>query len=98
MSGAPFLVLTRENDNAMMCMANTGMFSEPGVWGIILADVVQHLINAYEDAGLSRDAVRSQIVRVLDAELSNPSDTAYRVAGTWANGEFVPHLAGEGEA
>jgi hypothetical protein len=94
----PFLALCKHPDGTMLCMAATDEFPEPGVWGVILGDVVQHLVNAYEDSGKNREQVREILLRVLDAELAHPSDKAVRVPGTWTDEGFVPHGAGEGEA
>lgn len=50
---------------------------DPAVWGIILSDLLQHVVNAYEQMeGLDREATRERICAVLRAELESPTGEA----------------------
>jgi hypothetical protein len=93
----PFLALYRLNDG-MICTINIAEFEDPGPWGIVLADVIQHLTNGYEGRGFPKEAVRAYILSVLHRELSTPTSEACAVNGAWTEDGFVPVLAGEGEA
>lgn len=93
----PFLALFREGEG-MICTFNLSEFEDPGPWGIVLADIVQHITNGYEKRGFPREAVRAYILSVLDAELSKPTSDAQEVKGAWTPEGFMPLVAGEGEA
>jgi hypothetical protein len=50
---------------------------DPGAWGIVLADLMRHLSNAYEQGlGLDRKATFDQIKAVFQAEIDSPTDNA----------------------
>ena len=54
----------------------------PGVWGIMLSDLAQHVANAYEQQGVgTREDVLQSIVSVFLAEFAEPTDAP---AGGWA--------------
>ncbi len=93
----PFLTLSRDA-GGMLCTLNVAEFDEPACWGIVLSDIVQHLVNGYASRGLSPDMVRSRIVFMLSEELAKPTSRAHEVEGEWTADGFVPLLAGEGEA
>lgn len=98
MSRSPILALYRGPNEGLVCALNLSAFNEPGVWGIALADVVQHLAKAYGQRGMDPAIIRSEIVRVLDAELSRPTDEVYLSDGVWTEDGLVPYSAGKGEA
>jgi hypothetical protein len=52
-----------------------GQWPDPGSWGIMLADLVGHITNAYVQGG-SPDAgvVTSRILEVFNAEIERPTD------------------------
>ncbi|MFY9953266.1 DUF5076 domain-containing protein [Bradyrhizobium sp.] len=53
----------------------TGVWSDPAAWGIMLADLVRHVANAYQqDAGLDQLKTLQRIKAALDAELGSPTD------------------------
>jgi hypothetical protein len=53
----------------------TGLWSDPGNWGIVLADLARHLARSYELAGtLDQTTALKRIREVLDAEWSHPTD------------------------
>jgi uncharacterized protein DUF5076 len=53
----------------------TGLWPDPGSWGIMLADLVMHITNAYVQEG-SSDAgvVTSRILEAFNAEIEWPTD------------------------
>jgi hypothetical protein len=83
----PCLVLFNGPDG-LVCMLNNNEFDAPGIWGIVLADVVQHLVNAYAREGMSGPAVRQEIVKLLMAELDKPTAKAKRVEEDWVYSGF----------
>jgi hypothetical protein len=53
----------------------TGVWNDPAAWGIMLADLVRHVANAYQqDAGLDQLKTLRRIKAALDAELGSPTD------------------------
>ena len=93
-------------DNGMICLLNTNEFDDPAYWGMVLADIVGHIVNGYEKQGLSRAVVRSRVIFALSEELEKPTSEelekptseAREIEGEWTPAGFVPVLAGEGEA
>lgn len=54
----------------------TGVFDEPGYWGIMLADLARHVANAYaQTEGRDPDEVVQRIKALFDAEWEAPTDT-----------------------
>ena len=52
-----------------------GVTKDPAGWGLVLADVMRHLANAYEQVeGRDRSRTFERIRAGLDAELSSPKD------------------------
>ena len=75
----PCLVLFNDPDAGLVCMLNNNEFETPGIWGIVLADLVQHVVNAYQKDGMSGPAVRRDIIEFLLAELDAPTAKAVSV-------------------
>lgn len=50
-------------------------WKDSGAWGLLLADVARHAAKAYENEGQNAAEVVARIRQLLDAELSNPTDT-----------------------
>ena len=64
-----------DGDGAYVSVA-TGVFDEPGFWGILLADLARHVANAYEQSeGRDADEVVARIKELFDAEWEAPTDT-----------------------
>ncbi|WP_078816234.1 DUF5076 domain-containing protein [Prosthecobacter debontii] len=63
-NGAPCFVITQN------------LWNDPSAWGLLLADVMRHLGNAYERDGQDRSAVLGRIKEVFDAEWDEPSSSA----------------------
>jgi len=51
-------------------------WKDAGAWGLLLADVARHAANAYASEGHDRIAALSRIHAALEAEWSQPTDTA----------------------
>jgi hypothetical protein len=52
-----------------------GVTSDPAGWGLVIADVMRHLANAYEQAeGRDKSTTFERIRAGLEAELSSPTD------------------------
>ena len=53
----------------------TGLWEDPGTWGIMLVDLARHLAHAYElTKGLDPNEVLSRIREIFDAEWSKDTD------------------------
>jgi hypothetical protein len=50
-------------------------WKDSGAWGLLLADVARHAAKAYANEGYNAADVLARIRQLLDAELSNPTDT-----------------------
>jgi hypothetical protein len=50
-------------------------WKDSGAWGLLLADVARHAAKAYANEGHNAADVLARIRQLLDAELSNPTDT-----------------------
>lgn len=54
----------------------SGLWDDPGAWGIVLVDLARHLANAYRQThGMSEDHVLRRIRECFEAEWSAPTDT-----------------------
>ena len=80
----PYLMLWLDDDGKACCMLDVETFSEPGIWGVVLADVVEHVSNAYSQRGMDRDAVRDAVIQLFTMEVDQPTDT---VTGGIVRGE-----------
>jgi hypothetical protein len=59
-----------------------GTWEDPGAWGIVLADVIRHLANAYKESqGLDIEETVRRILALQMAEFDSPTDEP--------SGEFV---------
>lgn len=85
----PCLVLFNDPAKGLVCMLNNNEFETPGVWGIVLADVVQHVVNAYVKDGMSAREVRADVIQMLTAELDRPTAKAERVEPEWRDQGFT---------
>jgi hypothetical protein len=73
----PVLLCQLDEDTGGIVVAlDNHAFSTPGVWGIVIADLVQHIANAYAQDGMAAAPVMAQIRSVVLAELESPTDKA----------------------
>lgn len=71
----PILVVQRDPAAGDVVVAlDRSAFASPASWGILLADLVGHIANAYQQDGYSGSDVRRVLIEVLDAELERPTD------------------------
>ena len=71
----PFLLLFN-TDDGLVCMMNHHEFATPAHWGIVIADMIKHLVNAYTHDGLSHRHVEEEIKTMLFTELNHPTAKA----------------------
>ena len=63
-------------DKKPTCVITSNLWSDPSAWGLLMADVIRHLGNAYAIEGRDREEVIARIKHVFDIEWNNPtSDT-----------------------
>ena len=62
-------------DGAAQVVISPNLWADPAPWGILLADLVQHLGNAYEAQGKNRSDAISRIVAAFDAERGKPTSS-----------------------
>lgn len=63
-------------DGAPSFIITPNLWNDPSAWGLLLADVMRHLGNAYEVEGKDKDTVIHRIKEVFDAEWGDPSSPA----------------------
>lgn len=63
-------------DGAPNFVITPNLWSDPSAWGLLLADIVRHLGNAYEADGKNRGEVIMRIKEVFDAEWVDPTSAA----------------------
>ena len=62
-------------DGAQHVTLETGIWDDPGAWGLMLVDLARHIANAYEQAGtVSYADALARIREAFDAEWSSPTD------------------------
>ena len=84
--GTPVLmVLRRANGEGLLTAMDTTAFPDPGAWGIIIADLVQHAANAYAQDGMHGGAVHDMIRAVVLRELNAPTEKV--TSARWSAGE-----------
>ena len=88
----PFLAAFRNPEGEMVVMIDNNEFETPGIWGIVIADIVQHVVNAYVRDGMGGHEVRESILETLISELESPSDKARAMDGEWDEEGFVASL------
>ena len=70
--GDLMILVVDKGDGSMSAAVNT-LYDDPSAFGIVLADLVTHLVGAYSVAGYSHKAVREAILAALGEELDFPS-------------------------
>jgi len=83
----PILAVSQDKEGSLVCMLDIAAFETPGIWGIVVSDIVKHLVNAYTGKGYAYRAVHEEIVHFLMAELANPSDKAVDITRDFDWGE-----------
>jgi hypothetical protein len=70
----PILIVGASPEGKQTVMLDAKVFEHPGVWGIVLSDLVGHIANAYTQQGMDPIAVRNEVLRMFEAEQSSPTD------------------------
>jgi hypothetical protein len=64
--------ITSKNQHVSL---RSGVWKDPGAWGLMLADLARHVANAYQQSdGLDRRQTLLRIRALFDAELSKATD------------------------
>jgi hypothetical protein len=66
--------MDREESGGLVVIVRP-LYDDPGVFGVILADIVSHIANAYTDNGFDPVRARNRVLAVLGDELDFPTDT-----------------------
>lgn len=72
----PCLVVYDNPEGGLIVMVDARALPTPAIWGIAVADIVQHITNAHVTTGMAYKAVRDDIIHFLLAELHQPSPRA----------------------
>ena len=84
-NGREVLRVARNDDGGVCVMLDIEPMprdsGDPATWGIILADILQNLVGAMVDSGLSNDEglvskeeIQSRILEMLEDEIKSPTD------------------------
>jgi hypothetical protein len=60
-------------NNKLRVVITPNLWNDPAPWGLLLADMVRHLANAYKERGFDRDEIVRRIKNVLDVEWDAPT-------------------------
>lgn len=60
-------------DGSQVVVISDRLWSDPGVWGLMLVDVARHVAKAYEQAGVPREIALKKIKEAMEAEWSSPT-------------------------
>ena len=85
----PCLVVFNNPEEGLVVMVDNNEFETPGIWGIVTADIVQHIANAYARDGMSGLAARQEIIHHLMVELDKPTARANMVDPEWHEDGFT---------
>ena len=84
----PCLVAYNNPEKGLVVMLNNNEFETPGIWGIVLADVLQHLVNAYVKDGMAARETREEILSMFLTEAKRPTARAERMEPEWHDEGF----------
>jgi hypothetical protein len=85
----PCLVVYNNPEQGLVVMLDNNEFDTPAIWGIVVADIVQHLVNAYVKDGMSAWETRQEILSMFMAEVQKPTAKAKRVDAEWEEEGFI---------
>jgi len=63
-------------DGKPTCVITPNLWEDPSAWGLLLADLIRHLGNAYSLEGHSREKTIARIKHVFDVEWDDPTSEA----------------------
>jgi hypothetical protein len=61
-------------DNRQIVQLSESLWKDPAAWGIFLVDLINHVANAYDQAGFDRSEVIAAIKKTMEAEWKNPTE------------------------
>lgn len=73
-AGMPFLILSKLEDGAVESIVMTDVFENVGEWGVCIADLLQHVANAYSKQGHDYALVHAEVKDIILKELANPTE------------------------
>jgi len=74
----PVLIAAQDEEGSLLVQI-APVFDDPGVWGVILADLAQHVANAYGERGHPPASTLRKIQQVAMMEFNNPTAQAHQV-------------------
>lgn len=60
-------------DGGQVAVISARLWSDPGVWGLMLVDLAKHVAQAYAQNGTPSDLALKKIKEAMDAEWSSPT-------------------------
>jgi len=75
LTGGDLLFLAVDREDGQVVVVVNPLFTNPCEFGIVLADMVEHVANAYATAGFDPVRVRQSILGTLGDELDFPTGT-----------------------
>ena len=66
-------------DNKLRVVITPNLWNDPAPWGLLLADLIRHLGNAYEEKGYNRSEIIKRIKELLDVEWESPTSEAKKL-------------------
>jgi hypothetical protein len=57
----------------VIVLVNREAYPEPEAWALLIADLVQHVVNAYDPPGVERARLHSRIRAIVVAEWARPT-------------------------
>ena len=68
-----------EMEQGLMTVVDSTAYENPAMWGIVLADCVQHIVNAYVAQGIAPMECKAAILELFEAEIARPTSKAKTV-------------------
>ncbi len=63
-------------DGKPTCVITPNLWDDPSAWGLLIADLIRHLGNAYSINGQDRASTIARIKEVFDVEWKDPTSDA----------------------
>ena len=60
-------------DGSQVAVISERLWSDPGVWGLMLVDLAKHVAQAYAQHGTPSDLALKKIKEAMDAEWASPT-------------------------
>jgi hypothetical protein len=83
--GKPIMVVLSREEGGLLIAMDISAFGDPAAWGIVIADLVQHVANAYAQEGLHGPSVQASVREIVLRELDAPTEKV--TSARWASGE-----------